>query len=676
MVCARAPATAIPTSLPRPHCNTSIAPTASAIGSTLPNSTAFAWAYTAAGRLQTQSDPLTGATVHPDATYQSNKVEKLYYPSAVTYNTWTEAFDTYGRVASITLPVTMFAYTGSQFDLGDGVTQHTASGYVPPAPPAQYTSSQLVCLQSSIRNEKTSLALQQQTYCTMGPGPPQEINGTQFAPLPPNRFTAAQNWTLDARAGMLLHDTQPLGSDTMGSSYAYDSSGRLNQDFEGGAEQTTISAQPKLTQAWCPGVSPPAYAAVTCYSNGSRSKTYDAENRLRTETFTYQPYITATGGPTYSTTPYGFAEYGAYWADSSGYGQPANIQAVEYGATSHPMRFSLYHPDRAGTPAETRAWLWDGNDRFIECQLTNGSCQNTWLSLEGLGDYDLSHNTLVSVNDRNRNGQVAMNRTSAAFSGWSDYPARSRRNVYSPSSGSCAATVYAPNGVCAKQHDGKLTADGWSLDYETWQGVRTYDPAVGQWNTPDAYAGEVHDPISQKPFMWNRNNQYQYADPSGYDAIITVSGNNVSIVVPITFKNGTEAQRSAFKKAVERQWSGKFGSYHVSTKVTEGAMNSVTFDSSVARSTTGGTMSNGVAHYTDAVIGSREDEARHETGHLLGLGEQYKDRKSDDGKTTVSVPNPGFGRNVMGSPTGTEVTPAQVESIISSPQNTVQRTTQ
>ena len=61
-----------------------------------------------------------------------------------------------------------------------------------------------------------------------------------------------------------------------------------------------------------------------------------------------------------------------------------------------------------------------------------------------------------------------------------------------------------------------MTADGWSLAKDTWQGVRTYDGTVGQFNTPDAYAGDVHDPMTQKPFMWNRNNPYSYSDPSGY----------------------------------------------------------------------------------------------------------------------------------------------------------------
>lgn len=42
------------------------------------------------------------------------------------------------------------------------------------------------------------------------------------------------------------------------------------------------------------------------------------------------------------------------------------------------------------------------------------------------------------------------------------------------------------------------------------------DTETGQWTTPDAYAGEVDDPMTQKPFMWNRNNPYPYSDPSGY----------------------------------------------------------------------------------------------------------------------------------------------------------------
>lgn len=48
---------------------------------------------------------------------------------------------------------------------------------------------------------------------------------------------------------------------------------------------------------------------------------------------------------------------------------------------------------------------------------------------------------------------------------------------------------------------------------------------MNQWTMPDAYAGDVHDPMSQKPYMWNGNNPITYADPSGYD--IHDQANNV-----------------------------------------------------------------------------------------------------------------------------------------------------
>ncbi len=58
--------------------------------------------------------------------------------------------------------------------------------------------------------------------------------------------------------------------------------------------------------------------------------------------------------------------------------------------------------------------------------------------------------------------------------------------------------------------------DGYSDGYNVFQGVRAYDPQLQTWTTPDAYAGDVRDPASQKPYMYNRNNPFEYADASGY----------------------------------------------------------------------------------------------------------------------------------------------------------------
>jgi YD repeat-containing protein len=74
-----------------------------------------------------------------------------------------------------------------------------------------------------------------------------------------------------------------------------------------------------------------------------------------------------------------------------------------------------------------------------------------------------------------------------------------------------------PSGVCPRVGNLQYNrTEGFDYLGVTFQGARAVDNASGQWTTPDAYAGEVHDPMSQKSFMWNRNNPYEYSDPSGY----------------------------------------------------------------------------------------------------------------------------------------------------------------
>ena len=61
-----------------------------------------------------------------------------------------------------------------------------------------------------------------------------------------------------------------------------------------------------------------------------------------------------------------------------------------------------------------------------------------------------------------------------------------------------------------------IRSDGYRMIGGLVQGARSYDPTSGQWLTPDPYAGDVRDLMSQKPFMWNGNNPVEWSDPSGY----------------------------------------------------------------------------------------------------------------------------------------------------------------
>jgi hypothetical protein len=60
--------------------------------------------------------------------------------------------------------------------------------------------------------------------------------------------------------------------------------------------------------------------------------------------------------------------------------------------------------------------------------------------------------------------------------------------------------------------------DGFEAPFGTVQGVRVSND-FAQWTSPDAYAGDVHDPLSEKPYMLNRNNPYEYSDPTGYEPL-------------------------------------------------------------------------------------------------------------------------------------------------------------
>jgi len=92
-----------------------------------------------------------------------------------------------------------------------------------------------------------------------------------------------------------------------------------------------------------------------------------------------------------------------------------------------------------------------------------------------------------------------------------------------------SAYQFAPTGFGATATFDILPASNESItdDYQTIQGVRTLENGAQQWSSPDAFAGKVGDPMSQKPYMWNRNNPYSYSDPSGYDVIVMVDPNSV-----------------------------------------------------------------------------------------------------------------------------------------------------
>lgn len=134
------------------------------------------------------------------------------------------------------------------------------------------------------------------------------------------------------------------------------------------------------------------------------------------------------------------------------------------------------------------------------------------LNVEKLGS--LRPDNSVLVNDRDYAGMTVMQHGNSGYSSWdSSYTATRYKSTQTIGS-------IVPGSDGALPADSLLVpfnytrSDGFESPFGTIQGTRVSNS--DGWTTPDAFAGEVHDPMSQKSFMWNRNNPYAYSDPSGY----------------------------------------------------------------------------------------------------------------------------------------------------------------
>jgi hypothetical protein len=125
-----------------------------------------------------------------------------------------------------------------------------------------------------------------------------------------------------------------------------------------------------------------------------------------------------------------------------------------------------------------------------------------------------------------------------------------------PLQGQNSCVPYLPVNTLITQN----RTDGYGYGTYTFQGVRIFDTNSSQWLTPDAYAGDVHDPLSQKPFIWNANNPIEWSDPSGFVVEFTITGDSVHIYVPLTFAKGTTRNTSAsFMTSLESPYDSNFG---------------------------------------------------------------------------------------------------------------------
>jgi YD repeat-containing protein len=440
----------------------------------------FRWTYTPGGRETGQTDPLTGGIVtsfpkddgnggHYYMPYTGNPMALV--GTAITY-------DSRGNIASMQVPM-QGQYQNFSHDAEGEVTGF--DGYMPlldhsvyPRQTNNYTT----------RGEAASLSFTSSNQHDIW-----YPYGAKFA----NGF--AVTGPFDPRSNMLLGRADVLGfgwSDSY--AYNYDPAGR----------QTTSSSS--LTY------NDPILGPRT--DNNTYARAYDAENHVATTTAPFQngywgtsyPYIVNGDCGTVNTVQY---------PNTLTYGWGADGHLLTRTATT------TNPPSMASTSLH-----WDGDDILF----TSDAGQLRDLKVGKLGR--ASPTAVVEVTDRDWTGAVVMSHTRSGstgywFSAWR--PSTPNHNFklttcgyFKYPSDSPHFTAPASDQSVRSPLDANVSGfrapglDGWSDGINTFQGVRTYDSQMAQWTTPDAYAGDVHDPMSQKPYMWNRNNAFEYSDPSGY----------------------------------------------------------------------------------------------------------------------------------------------------------------
>ena len=419
----------------------------------------FTWSYTDGGRTMSQADPYTG-TAMPSP--QSPVAPGTLYAAKA----WT--YDGSGQLSSITLPQTLAYQSIAHDDEGSVVSWMGSSSINGPAS---------MSFGITVRGENVGQSLGpvgisvHATRIANGAAIPvhSAAHATGSPPTIPWSVTIDPVNAIVASTSQdqYVRNSDPSGPTwedcgSMTSSHGYDAASRMVSSIAtmnvntGLADCAIYDAGPDTT---------PLYY-------------YDAENH----------HITApTGSP---------GTNGIQWSPS---GHAYNIG----GWTLH----------------------YDG-DRILF--ITDGNGALTQAKVELLGKYYPSTNT-VTVSDRGLSDQNVSQHNGSFYGGISlgatmyrpPGPTSSSQSVPYIFYGSTNDTTCTPPGPSGASCEGGASFDyvrpeGFIYGALTFQGVRAVDEASGQWTTPDAYAGDVHDPMSQKAFMWDRNNPYAYQDPSGF----------------------------------------------------------------------------------------------------------------------------------------------------------------
>lgn len=396
------------------------------------------------------------------------------YSSARNYS-----HDNYGRISSFSIPAG--SYSSFTYDPEGEVTGYLAYN----GPKTSYNSI-------SVTNVFDSRAeLSKRTYSHACDQVGANLNG---------RLTGL--WQASANGLTDQYDMPPIGPACGSPSGFYNSadvrtkaitSGGSSQPqstttsyaFDAGGRQTSLTEHYFVAQ---PPLPPKLWT-------GSSSRQFDAENHLIAQQ--YSQWNFASG----------------IYSNKSRTASAVDV-AYQWGPNGHPILMGSSPWGSGGyqaTPPPTssityKTLHWDGGSVLFTTK-SDGT-----LDLIYVGSDATVSSSGISIQDRNLSGVMDTSHGGTASQPYNGADAWLPGHPY--------RTMPCTASLCEITMVG---TDGYTDGLNTFQGVRAYDQEVGQWTAPDAYQGDVDDPISQLKYMYNRNNPVTYSDPSGF-----ISNSNTS----------------------------------------------------------------------------------------------------------------------------------------------------
>lgn len=536
----------------------------------------FSWTYSNAGRQLSQSDPLTGASA-PAVSSWANGL--TFVPRSVTY-------DAYGQSASITLPNTG-AYAAIQHDVeGEPVgSSITVPQQQLPQPTAFEDNGQSTYVTSvgetyDVRGELNS----ENGYNALAPG---GVPGT----------TSIHCFGHADAPGCLSGAVDPYtGAISKGSDVTIGYPNNLNCQTQAQSGNNQISDNWQFDAAGREVSQPAVSDGSSCDVNVGQSveqRSYDAENHVLGDECAYGSGATATslsiGCRNVVTCVLQQSTCNAThgYSVSYGYGPSGKARLFNDGTSAYSIH-------------------WDGAGIFF---ITDGNATLQQINIEDLGAIRVNPSTAAHmvVYDRDFGGhEVAIHTSTPELTNYGIYDSAwqwivtpSRSNPVNPGS----TTAYNIQGCfphCGtpKQSATLLTAgidyyslfdssrsDSYYLGGLNIQGIRAYDPGTEQWSTPDPYKGAVHDPMSQRGYMWNGNNPIAYADPSGYNPLVVLEGAEAAAAIVSALFTWYLVNAPAINAVVNDMVDGAGGS--ATSQVTRNAARGAAFET-VMRVSIGG----------------------------------------------------------------------------------------